>query len=481
MHCLALKGNDTKYPLVATVLLLDLILTGNFLQRNTTNVTLYMAVFGIAVLLVVFVAWCFSKLSAFAVFTGLLILSPPVSIATTLPSIRFDEIMLVFLLIRLFYEDPYGFLKQNAVIIKLLFLIVAYGVISILHSFLFLNYIPSIGDFFEIARFIEYGIAVMVAKTVASNVSKKDMENFFNYFIFFSFVFILFCFYQFFNLFHFNGNISLLYTHELHVYALNKYRRVIGTVANPNSAGFFLNAIFFYLICRLFFLSQQERKAAIWAEALLAAGAFAALLCTLSRTNILANFVCLAWFIIFKSKEKASRWMKKVTLTLLIIGVAIVIAFFIFDESFRMRMISGFDIINDRSLVARFQRWAEVLQEIAQSPLLGWGPAKNLFDIASPVDNEYLLILRKYGIIGFCFYLLGYYLIYRQASAAEKLSETKWLGLFEKCIFLCFVITNITGGILYHIQIMPFLLVMITFASGIRRLCEYERIQQKTA
>lgn len=473
MRCAALEKNDTRYALLATVVLLDLILTGKFLQRNNPNVMLYMAVFGVAAFLVVFVAWRFSKSAALSVFAGLLILSPPVFVATTLPSIRFDEVMLVLLLIRLLCEDPHSFLKQNAAAIKLFFLIVAYGLISILHSFLFLGCIPSVGDFFEIARFIEYGIVVAVAKIVASGASNKDIHNFFNSFIFFSFVFILFCFYQFFNLFHFNGNISFLYTHELHVYALNKYRRVIGTVANPNSAGFFLNIIFFYMVCRLFFFQRKEKKVIIWAEVLLAIASFAALLCTLSRTNILANFICVTW-LIFKFQKRASPRMKKVTLLLLFAAVAFVAIFFAFDESFRIRMISGLDLTHDRSLLARFQRWADVLQEIAKSPLFGWGPAKNVFDIAPPVDNEYLLVLRKYGIIGFGFYVFSYYLIYREASVAEKSRDMRWFGLFEKCTLLCVAINNITGGVLYHVQIMPFLLLIVAFIAGIRKLSSHE-------
>lgn len=473
MYCTALEENDTRYSLFMTVVLLDLILTGKFLQRNNPNVMLHMAVFAVTAFLVVFVAWRVGKFAALSVFTGLLILSPPVFVVTTLPSIRFDEIMLALLLIRLLYEDPRTFLKQNATGIKLLFFIVVYGLISILFSFLFLNCIPSVRDFFEIARFIEYGIVVAVVNTITFSASKKDIQNFFNSFIFFSFVFILFCFYQFFNLFHFNGNISFLYTHELHIDALYKYRRIIGTVADPNSAGFFLNIIFFYMVCRLFFFQRKEKKGIIWAEVLLAITSFAALLCTLSRTNILANFICVAW-LIFKSQKRASPRMKKVTLLLLFAAVAFVAIFFAFDESFRIRMISGLHFTHDRSLLARLQRWADVLQEIAESPVFGWGPAKNVFDIAPPVDNEYLLVLRKYGIIGFGFYVFGYYLIYREASATEKSRETKWLGLFEKCIFLCLAINNITGGVLYHVQIMPFLLLIIAFISGIRKLSNYE-------
>lgn len=473
MCCDALEKNDARYSLLATVVLLDLILTGKFLQKNNPNVILYIAVFGVAAFLLVFVAWCFSKLSALSVFAGLLILSPPVLVVSTLPSIRFDEVMLVLLLIRLLCEDPYGFIKENVGVGKLFFFIVVYGLISILYSFLFLGYIPSVGDFFEVARFIEYAIVVMVAKTIVLDASREEVQNFFDSFIFFFFVFILFCFYQFFNFFYFNGNISFLYTHELHVYALNKYRRIIGTVANPNSAGLFLNIIFFYMVCRLFFFRRNEKKGIIWVEVFLAVVSFIALLCTLSRTNILANFMCAAW-LVFKSQKRVSPWMKKRILILFFAAVTFIAIFFAFDESFRIRMLSGLYLTHDRSLLARFQRWGEVLQEIAKSPLFGWGPAKNVFDIAPPVDNEYLLILRKYGIIGFGFYVFSYYLIYKEASAAEKLKDIRWLGLFEKCTLLSVIINNITGGVMYHLQIMPFLLLMVAFISGMRRLLSHE-------
>lgn len=478
MRSFVLKEDDARYSFLVTVGLLDLILTGNFMQKNNLNVILYMLVFGVAAFLVAFVAWRFSRSATLFVFTGLLILSPPVYIATTLPSIRFDEIMLALFLMRLFYQDPRGFVKQNAAVIKLLSFILGYGLISILHSFLLLDYIPSIRDFFEIMRFIEYGIVVMVVNTVASSLSKKDVQNFFWALTLFSFIFLLFCLYQFFNPFYFNENISFLYTHELHIYALNKYRRVIGTVANPNYAGFFLNIIFFFMVCRLFFF-QEGKKGILWVEVFLAIVSFAALLCTLSRTNILANFICAAWLIL-KFQKKASPSMKKATIILLFAVIASVVIFFAFDESFRTRMISGLFFTHDRSLLARFQRWADVLQEVAKSPIFGWGPAKNVFDITPPVDNEYLLVLRKYGIIGFSFYLLGYYFIYREASATEKSMETKWLGLFEKCILLCLAITNITGGVLYHVQLMPFLLIMITIISGIRKLPE-RKSSTKTA
>jgi len=54
--------------------------------------------------------------------------------------------------------------------------------------------------------------------------------------------------------------------------------------------------------------------------------------------------------------------------------------------------------------------WLDVFQYISQSPLLGRGPARTTFEELPVTDSEFLDVLKKFGIIGFLFYL-GYFLV----------------------------------------------------------------------
>lgn len=67
--------------------------------------------------------------------------------------------------------------------------------------------------------------------------------------------------------------------------------------------------------------------------------------------------------------------------------------------------------------------WQDAIQDFRQSPLLGHGPAKNIYT-GIITDSEYLDILKEFGIVGFLFYLAYFLfplsLIWRGMRAGQR-------------------------------------------------------------
>ena len=59
-------------------------------------------------------------------------------------------------------------------------------------------------------------------------------------------------------------------------------------------------------------------------------------------------------------------------------------------------------------MLLRYQQWADAINLFKQSPIIGWGPAKAIH--TTIVDSEHLLLLRRYGILGysFCNFIFGF-------------------------------------------------------------------------
>ena len=65
-------------------------------------------------------------------------------------------------------------------------------------------------------------------------------------------------------------------------------------------------------------------------------------------------------------------------------------------------LVIGFSTFSEgknTSMLLRYQQWAEAFNLFLKSPIIGWGPAKEIH--TTIVDSEHLLLLRRYGILGY--------------------------------------------------------------------------------
>ncbi len=197
---------------------------------------------------------------------------------------------------------------------------------------------------------------------------------------------------------------------------LENYRafRSWGTMHNPNDMGFVaalaFGVILFMMKYRLF------PKPLNW---LFLATGFIAVFATGSRTGMVVMAAILCYFILFE--------MKKNLKSILILAIVVVLTIWIFNSFFVShdlfantvaRILSLAAIGEDKGgWVARVNAAKHAMDLVMQSPIVGHGPSKDQFMGMSNVDNEFVLILFRFGLIGLVFTMI---FIWAMASRMKK-------------------------------------------------------------
>lgn len=180
---------------------------------------------------------------------------------------------------------------------------------------------------------------------------------------------------------------------------LDSYRgfRAWGTMTNPNVMGF-VGALAFGLC--LFTL--RHRLFPLLLGSIFVGISFVAVFSTGSRTGMVCLAAVLFAYFVLE--------MKKNIKSLLMFGVAIVIVIWGFNQYLLESEFVALTVLRIMSLgaidqdvggwVARVEASRSVLENIYSSPILGHGPAKGQFMWLANIDNEYILILFRFGLVG---------------------------------------------------------------------------------
>ena len=121
------------------------------------------------------------------------------------------------------------------------------------------------------------------------------------------------------------------------------------------------------------------------------------------------------------------------------------------------------------SMLIRYQQWSDAINLFKQSPIIGWGPAKDLH--TSVVDNEYFLLLRRYGILGVVFvinFLFSFIFVFLKRKRQIDLLDvrTKSIAYTTLLSLLMVFIIMITNNFFSGYQLMPLYIVMIAITEG---------------
>lgn len=84
---------------------------------------------------------------------------------------------------------------------------------------------------------------------------------------------------------------------------------------------------------------------------------------------------------------------------------AVLIFIFILPESITWRIKEIFTLSSTNSWQARLKNWDEYLQYFIKHPVLGVGSVKSIQYVRHP-DNEWLLLLKRYGLVGATYFML---------------------------------------------------------------------------
>jgi O-antigen ligase len=121
---------------------------------------------------------------------------------------------------------------------------------------------------------------------------------------------------------------------------------------------------------------------------------------------------------------------------------------------------------DDASMNIKLEAWKSFITYWKQSPLLGWGPAKDTLGYS--VDNEWLMLLSRYGIAGVIVFILFGFAIFRVLNRAAKRAafpEIYGLNLALKAFIPAASIFMFVGGIYHNLQIMSVFLILIAWST----------------
>lgn len=254
--------------------------------------------------------------------------------------------------------------------------------------------------------------------------------------------------------------------------------RAMGVFDNPNVYGMLAVILLAVLGVRYFFAEKSLKRFPLVLLLLMALLIKMEYL-TLSRTALVGVAVlftgCGAWAL------RRLGWNRKSWARIgVLLGVTLLLLTTAGD--FLWRVGEGMDFENSTSMQGHILRWEEASGQFAESPVLGWGTQKST--MPTVVDNEYLLYLRRYGVVGLLAYA-GFFLApWVLAVAALRRMRTQGAGLGVDAdsggsaaiperllpaaayvvVLPSILIYNFMAGIFYNLQIMTVLVMLMGFA-----------------
>ena len=407
-------------------------------------------------------------------------LLPSLEIRPTLPRVRLDDALIfgafaINLLIRLtrrshsLYDLEFSYhegqRKGMGAATKVFLLFLGSIIISNLFAVVFLQGSIGIRDVMEVVTLAKYYLIITLA--ISLDLQETEFDLLQKAFLGgFAFVLVL-SWGQFLNLANVNAWLTPFFA-QSHLDNLVNANppRVLGTFDNPNVMG--IASVFsMTLFVTWFYFQRNDRSRA--AILFVTTGlAIKLTFLTISRTALLATAAVLAFLSLWAMVKLHLK--KEILFKISILFVLTLTIFFTSPRGFTSRMSEATDLNTSTSAQGHLMRMGSAFGFIKQSPILGWGTAKDT--MTTLVDDEYALITRRYGVIGLAFYL---WLFLRPAKAALQrvrlfsfyasepgIRESKTLlAIAFVATTLAILVYNITAGTFYNLQLMSLVAVFM--------------------
>ncbi len=426
--------------------------------------------FSIITLMILFISEFVIKIELFLLFIiGVIILFPPIKISSGLPIIRIEEFIMygIFPLLWFNFRMNKVSVNLNAVFSIMIFTIA----LSTWHANTFLDYRFTLRDLFEIIKILKIWLVIfIISKTKIEDRVLLKIPVWILYYLFISAIIGIL---QTENFLSINNYLTPLYSPEHHAdYATH---RILGTSSNPNDFGLLLNL---GIILSLIYWIHNKKGTKLWMLPLIFT-MLVTLLLTGSRTSVAALIIVYTSLLFYHLFNPLPRFSKIQILIILIITIVIglIVGTYIAIDSIQ-RLVSGINIAEDKSFLMRLSRWQIGWLKFKQSPIFGWGPAKEFQ--STVVDSEYLLTLRRYGIVGIFPYLAFFIVpIIHIKKYSKNIITNRWF--YNSMISLSFIllITNITSITINNEQIMDLWAILLGITYSLINKRKNENINYK--
>lgn len=400
-----------------------------------------------------------------------LLLTPSIRIAPSLPLIRLEEMTIVivvaFLFIRLMRNKEIVLAwSLRQLLFSGLFVVVA---ISIFIGSM-LGFDASIADFNQFIRVFKYLIIYSATLTLfkISQDPQEEKYNLLKYYLILSSVLFFVSIQQYFNLFALNELYVPTIAPTQYETLVNNYPfpRPVGLVGNPNELGmlFVLGSL-----VSLFLLLKSFRISILIIFFFQVGGLFL----TLSRGALVAfviGLIILLLKLFFDNfhKIKLAGIMR---FFILFLTASLSMVYVVYNTSFidtifwRFARLSNLE--SDTSWQARILHWQENLNLFKESPFIGVGPLRRAtFEYAA--DNEWLLLLRSYGIIGTVYIFTIFFI-------PHLLNKRSIFNILSLVILLSSSIYMIPAAVFHSLVLMPVVLILISVSEEKTKLISIRR------
>lgn len=426
------------------------------------------------------------------------IILPPVPIHPSLPSIRFEE-MLLFGICGLNAAISLGiFLKSRGKKQTEQMLLrgqTEYKIIAAIFALLLISFLISnfygvrilkagyfgLRDLMDPVIFLKYFLVITLTLSIEFREAETDFLR--KAFLAGVALLVVFGWVQHLNPLNINTWLSPYFDQQhWELLIVGNPARVQGTFDNPNYFGLFTVISLGYLTARYFFGPDGDKFP--WGLLILIGLVIKLEFLTISRTALfgIALLFCIlsVWAFLYHSRKK------KAAVKILVLLLITVLLCFTASGDFLYRVNEGMDFSSSTSFQGHIERWGKAVGSIWQSPVFGWGTQK--YVMTTLVDNEYALYARRYGFFGLAVYLSLFLVPWvlavrklRRGSAGREAAGRAPAGIQaarsrkeskafdQKAQFLAAYIAvlpsvfvfNFMAGIFYNLQLMT------VFAAGI--------------
>ena len=241
--------------------------------------------------------------------------------------------------------------------------------------------------------------------------------------------------------------------------------RATGTMGNPNDQGFLMVVGFTLAI-----FTQRHNVSPFLLRWGLIILFFAAVFATGSRTSMICVMTVIIFFTLIESRLKLKA--------LAFIAIIMAGIYWFFNEiivhSILFRglhfQVTSFERLDtDASWQSRVLGALETLPMIAENLILGQGPAKQSFETGANIDNEYILILYRFGLLGLIatagfVWTLAMQLPKLQATGSPLLLSMRRFSIASVVAAALFAYT---AGIFTSFRLLGLLIVLWTVTAGV--------------
>jgi O-antigen ligase len=391
------------------------------------------------------------------------ILLPPIRFNGVLPDIRFEVIIIVAAWVLVFLP----FLSSGGLTtIKLLripaskwfFLFALCILISIVYAALFNNFYPSGSDLWEFGKLLLYFLIFFFVANL--RISPDELKK---YYVASLIIFILSALVgiaQHFNFCDINSTVSPLYA-TTQLETLTYGGRVVGTMANPNEFASLMVLSASISLAGALWLQERRILVLSWIAFCLSC---LAIVLTGSRSGLVA--LALTFFIITILLHTICFGSGSTIRLILIISTILLLIFVIIISIAQVHFFSSVASIQnmntDISWQVRQVSWPDQLRLWSQSPIFGWGPGKS--GMPAFIDSEWILLLRRYGILGVLVFIMLFTSIFIVLAKLTQKSARSYLNIFcysLQAVMLAYIVIMIPGAVYHDIQLMCILFVFL--------------------